>query len=408
MNKAELTVYPDIYEFAEGSKLDSAQYNKNFNSIEESILRAILSGRDIKNYTEKLQKGSIASYAALSSAISKMSDPSAGGYVISAHDAQIYSNTSHIKIDNIYGNITTGIQKSFSKIARVNGVVNPNLKVNLKSYDNADVLIADANFNSNDTDIYDIFDGKLETFWIHDQTTEAYYVMQIDLPPTLTNRFNMIQIDPYPLYGIIIEDIMYYDQYGTYNELSGNKTFVGYDPIKSHDGSPLKIYTSPIETSGTVFIKFRPIGDINVIGFSNIDFRFVDFITTSVSSTTGDVQNPLSNEPIFEIQDSLNKSLSTKNIKITNINIKGYHHNMGNSSLKSLSDLNMVSVYIAVAETIDEATIFTQIPIREFDFDWNHTISIPSGQKIFFKLKLLTNNLAAGVIKRIKINYMEE
>lgn len=397
MNRDELSIYPDIEEFAEGSKLDSNKYNKNFNSIEESVLRAILNGRDIKQYTEKLQKASVEAYKAMNSAVSFASNSAIEGYIVSGYDSRFYSPSKYISVDHVYGNITPKISKEFSKIARVDGVVNPNLKMYLKAWVNDDLIVNTPIMG----DVYDAVDGKPETFWISDVfkqsgTPATSYELRIDLPPTLTNRFNMIKIDPYPLYGIIIDDISYYDQYGGYISLRNSESFVGQNPIKSHTGAPLKVYTAPIETNGSVFIKFRPINNLSIFGFSDIDFKFVDFVNNSPD-------DDLENQPIFEVPDSLNDKQDIKTIKITKMEIYGYFYKNKLMSAEQLSISNLGTVGLVVADSIDNAVNFINIPANDSPLDYE--FSLNPGDRLFLKLTLNSQNLAAGVINTIAFKY---
>jgi len=301
-----LAVFPEIFEIDYGSQIDSADLNRLFNSLEESCLRSILRGKDLNSWKDKLTLGVLKSYEALSLVVDtpkiNLNDNFITGPV---------AYRSNIDVDTTQQYILHK-KSQFSKIPRGNGydgAVSPNVTVLLDGIE-----------QSQGSDIYDTLDGTNKSFWIQTISDEDPHEVEIRLPPSITKRFNYVEVYPFPIFGIDIEAIEYLDFYGNYVSCSQTKTDQ-IDTIKRFGGigRPIILYLSPKECNNAFKIKFRSKNGLGVIGFSNIDFKFIDF-----DFNIGTLCLP------FEIPSSLKSDTYAKGIQLDALHIDYYLDNSEN------------------------------------------------------------------------------
>ena len=268
-SRKSLSVYPDIKEIEYSDKIDSVELNKMFRSIEESSLRALLRSRELTSERDRVQLGVIKSFQALNTrytSLSYVNDPNyavASAYEPNPVDAAVL-------YDNAYGLVTLPIVGSYTKIPRgekYDGKVSPQVQIYL-----------DDEEQQTDSEIFDALDGTNTSFWIQEVDPNSSHTIRIDLPPTLTKRFNYVEIHPFPLYGMNITDVRYVDNFSATRSVV--KDLYGFNPLQNNRGETLKLYLSPKDSNGTLLIDVTS-SDLGVIGFSNIDIKFMDFDNTS-------------------------------------------------------------------------------------------------------------------------------
>jgi len=273
-SKKTLSVYPDIKELQYADNIDSVDLNKMFRSIEESSLRALIRSRELTSERDRIQLGVLKSFQSLNTryaSLSYMNDP---GYAI----ASSYSRPAvdaNVLYDTAYGNVTLPIVGSYSKIPRgekYDGKVSPQVQVYFGPYGGSLVE------QEYDSEIFDALDGTNTSFWIQEVTPLTAYTIRIDLPPTLTKRFNYIEIHPFPIYGFNITGVRYVDNFSVVRDVT--KEIYGLNPLQNNKGETIKLYLSPKDSNGTILIDVLS-SELGVVGFSNIDVKFLDFENTS-------------------------------------------------------------------------------------------------------------------------------
>lgn len=267
--RKSLSVYPYIKEIEYSDQIDSVDLNKMFRSIEESSLRALIRSRELISERDRIQLGVIKSFQALNTRYSSLSytnDPEWA--VASAYERSPVD--TNVKYDTAYGLVTLPEVGAFTKIPRgekYDGKVSPQVQIYLDNIE-----------QQYDSEIFDALDGTNTSFWIQEVLPNTPHTIRIDLPPTLTKRFNYIEIHPFPLYGMNITNVRYTDTFSVTRDVVQN--FYGMNPLQSNKGETIKLYMSPKESNGSVYIDVMS-SDLGVIGFSNIDIKFLDFENTS-------------------------------------------------------------------------------------------------------------------------------
>jgi hypothetical protein len=265
-----LAVYPEIEEIPYASKIISSDLNKQLKSIEESALRALLRSRDISTELSRIQAGVVKSYEAMATKYGQILYQQGNTAYATAYNI-INNMTAKGKVlyDRHYGYITLNPIGSYSVIPRgerYDGKVSPQVDITLN-----DVT------QPKDSVIYDALDGSNRSFWMADATA-GDHVLQIDLPPALTKRFNYIELYPFPLYGMNIKKIEYQDFHSKRWDIT--KNIYGTNPLQNNVGEGIKLYLSPKEFNGTLYITVEAT-TLGVIGFSNIDVKFLDYNNTT-------------------------------------------------------------------------------------------------------------------------------
>lgn len=285
--KKTLSVYPEISEIGYASHIDSVKLNTMFNSMEESSLRALIRSREINTEIERLNLGTIKQYQAMESRtnainyennppISRTSETSdtsiSNQFAVASTFSVKNDKTSEgsILYDIAYGYCTLNPIGSYSKIPRGDGY-DGRVSPQVTAYINGDQL-------GKDSVIYDALDGTNTSFWIKEVAKNSTHEIRVDMPPSITKRFNYIELYPFPIYGQKILKIEYVDFYG--NRWDVTRDMYGMNQLQNNTGESVKLYTSPREFNGTIYITVKAT-ELGVIGFSNIDVKFLDFNNTT-------------------------------------------------------------------------------------------------------------------------------
>ncbi len=272
-----LSVYPDIKELEYSSKLDTSTLNGQLRSIEESALRALLRSREITSELDRIELGLIKSYQAISSKYGALEFENVDQAYASAYSvANDKTSAADLLYDTSYGLVTLNPIGSYSKIPRgekYDGKVSPQVTMYL-----------DGNVIEQDSEAYDALDGTNKYFWIEEVAPKSTHEIRIDLPPSLTKRFNYIELFPFPLYGMIVNKLEYEDFRGVRWDITKD-IYGSFNPLATENtntGESIKLYTSPKEFNGSIFVTVTATS-IGAVGFSNIDVKMNDFDNTTKS-----------------------------------------------------------------------------------------------------------------------------
>lgn len=382
--KKTLSVYPEITEIEYGSSIESADLNKQLKSIEESALRAILRGRELSSEMSRIQLGVLKSYLAMGKFI---------GALEYKNDSKLYATTYDVKTnrtassdilyDTAYGYTTLNPIGSYTKIPRgekYDGKVSPQVAVELQGVE------VEPN-----AEIYDALDGTHKSFWLENVGTPDLRSIDIYVPPSLTKRFNYIEVHPFPLYGPKIESIQYMPFNNAILE-DVTKGIYGGNPLSNNRGESVKLYLSPKEFNGRIRINVTP-DDDQYIGFSNIDVKFLDFDNTSKDG--------------FLIFNGFGQD-NDYTINIEKVDIDWYFD--GPESMV-LSDSTPIKMWISVGTIADN--VFTndiRYPIDLADIrtlTMNEQVTVERDQELVLEFQLKEHNVTTPVIRGAKITYTE-
>lgn len=273
MVKKRLLAYPIISELEYTQRIDSKQLNEMFSSIENSVLRSIIRSTDLSNKIDALNLGIVNSYNALY-----------------GHEKsyQKYPNTNDTLFATAFGTAVTGGKQnqnagivtldwdSFnkqSKIPMIGDVLSPNINI-----------YVDGDLRAQDDDVYNILDSNPKTFWIEETSTKDH-TLEIQLPPSLSKRFNYIEISPFPVFGIEITKIEYQDLQSIWQVIfDSDQTSSTVKPFKFYNNSgPMVFHLSPKEYNNIIKITYKVKDTINTMGFSNIDISLIDYNNTATT-----------------------------------------------------------------------------------------------------------------------------
>jgi len=382
-----LSVFPEISEIEYTSKINSSELNKQLKSIEESALRAILRSRDVSTEISRVQAGIIKAYEAMATKYGNINFEQ--GNVAYATSYDIINNmTSKGKIlyDIAYGMATLNPIGSYSLIPRgerYDGKVSPQVTVTLDSVEQLE-----------NSAIYDALDGSNRSFWMK-EVSAGEHVIQIDLPPALTKRFNYIEIYPFPLYGMNIKKIEYKDYHSkTWNV---NREIYGINPLQHNTGEAIKLYLSPKEFNGSIYITVEAT-TLGVIGFSNIDIKFLDYNNTT---QTG-----------FFKFDTFGSKTKPYNLQLEKAVIDFYFDGPTAQSMITSSEAPITCTFIQGTEAngvITPGTWSHRVNLADAStLDLNNVnVTLQSNENIFLSFELTEHNMTTPVLRGAKLNYIE-
>jgi len=388
-NRKTLSVYPEIEEIEYSSKIDTEKLNTQLRSIEESALRAILRGKELNSEMTRLELGLVKSYQAMANKYAS---------IVAFSDDKAYANAFNVTnnkttpggilYDEDYGTVTLNPIDSYSKIPRgqkYDGKVSPQVTMYL---DGTEISV--------NSEAYDALDGTNKYFWIEEVSPNTQYTVRIDLPPSLTKRFNYMELSPYPLFGMSIDNITYTDFSGKKTEL--DKYFTGTaNPLVGNYGNTIKLYMSPKEYNGTVEIKVTS-NSLGIIGFSNIDIKFNDYDNTT---KTGWLKF-----------DGFKKD---NTYTLNNIVLDYYLDGKSSNSLITVNE-SPINVILRKGEESDgEVTYHDDELYHKMDlartlnssYSLNLSVSLTENQYIYLYFEMTEQNNTTPVIRGAKIDFTE-
>ena len=382
-----LSVYPEITEIDYSSKIDSSDLNKQLKSIEESALRAILRSRDVTTEISRVQAGVIKSYEAMASKYGQINYQQGNAAHATVYDI-INNMTAKGKVlyDNNYGIATLNPIGSYSVIPRgerYDGKVSPQVTLSLDSVQEGSNSV-----------IYDALDGSNRSFWMQDAAIGEHEI-QIDLPPAITKRFNYIELHPFPLYGMNIKKIEYQDfrskRWDVTREVYGN------NPLQFNSGEVVKLYLSPKEFNGTIFVTVEATS-LGVIGFSNIDIKFLDYNNTT---QTG-----------FLKFDTFGSKTKPYNFTLGSASVDYYFD--GPTAQAMITDAN-APITCTLMQGTESAGVVTpgtwthKVNLSEAStLDLNNVnVTLQADENMYLSFNLTEHNMTSPVLRGAKLNYTE-
>jgi hypothetical protein len=270
-NLNQLLAYPIVDNIEYRSNINSKDLNLMFKSIEESVLRALIKGAEVESKIKTLNLASNSAYTALGIQNQVYNDypkpqtiPSGeyGGVAF----CSAFGEISGVRQDQVGGIVTMNWNnnKKLSKIPVYNGVVSPNVQIYVD-----DILrpVGDP--------VYSILDGDKSTFWV-EQTTSGSHTLELVLPPSTQKTFNYIEIYPFPIFGIEITKIEYYDLQSIKQTI-----YPSVDTNFYNKCGPLILHLAPREFNNTIKITYNVINGIDAMGFTSIDICSIDYLDTT-------------------------------------------------------------------------------------------------------------------------------
>lgn len=352
MIKRNLRVKPITKILDYGSNIDTDELNDILTSLDESVLRAIVSEKDIKSEINKVKDAVIASQTNLGNKINSIQTNQEKGTT---------TNEDWITLD----------YTPISKIPRGKNYNTENSNVS----EQAEISLDGTPFTDNVSDIYSILDGNKGTFWSKDISDDDEHELEILLPPTLNNNFNYIEINPYPLYSLDIISVIYQDLHGDEQTVYNNET-----SHYSFDGLKYKIFLKERKKTNGVFkIKYKRKNDkIRIIGFSSID------IANNIYENT--------KEDELSFNDTTNNTDGEITYTLTKLKVNVFNN-------------KEEPIEIGIFKNDD--TVVQNFTEYNNELDLNDNVTLASNKSLKLKYKLKSNNGTTPVIKGAKLEYTQ-
>ena len=395
-NRKTLSVYPDITDIQYSDPISTEVLNKQFESLNESVLRSLIRTQEINTSLATIESALNVQAIALAQYYSELDYKDTNVAYITAFDKNHTGN--NMSYDTAYGYYTLGLNSSYSKIPRnekYNGKVSPQVRIFINDEE-----------QTIDSAAFRALDGSLNTLWFDQYGEGAEVKFEIQLPPSLTKRFNYIQLDPFPTFGFNLNKVEYQDNFGAYHDVLkdtfGSDDVFGYDAvsnISTNKAFPTKIYVSPKEFNGKIIV-YGTTSSVGSFGFSNIDIAFMDFNDTSAES-------------YLEFTEFSVDLGDTRNVKLNSAAIDYYFDSPNASDLLSgtnppLSASLVVGSFVGgtfVQE--NEGIDLDLVKAATRTIDINTEITLNPGQTLFLKLTLKEHNLTTPVFRGCKLNFQK-
>lgn len=269
-----LLAYPIINELEYRSNINSKELNLMLKSIEESILRAIMRSAELENQLTSLNLASNAAYLALSRSNQIYNYyPKDASIPIGEYGgvcfATAFGDISGVRQDKLAGILTLdwNQNKKLSKIPIYNGVISPSVQI-----------YVDGALRIIDDPVYKIIDTNKSTFWI-ESASAGEHTLELVLPPSSKKTFNYIEVIPFPIFGMEITKIEYYDFQSVLQTIYPSQD----NPFYNNSG-PLILHLAPREFNNSIKLTFNVLSGIDVMGFSSIDIASIDYLNNTNTS----------------------------------------------------------------------------------------------------------------------------
>lgn len=270
-DKDKLMAYPMLDELQYRSNINTKQLNSMFKSLEESILRSIIRGTELDEKVNRLSLGVTSAYKALEShnqiynSYPKAANIPSGSYGGVAF-ASAFGESTGGRRHKAGGIVTMNWldRKKLSKIPIYDGRVNP-----------AVTIYVDGELRQPDDPVYNMLDGDSSTFWV-EEAAAGTHTVEINLPPSISKKFNFLEVHPFPVFGIDIENITYKDLQSASHSIFPTRD----NPFYNRSG-PLVFHLSPKDWNNTITFTINVKDGINAMGFSKIDVASIDYLDSS-------------------------------------------------------------------------------------------------------------------------------
>lgn len=384
----QLLAYPITEDIEYRSNINSKNLNMILKSLEESVLRALMKSTEVERQLGMLNLGATSSYLALSRS-NQIYNSYPQPYNIPSGQyggvcyATAFGDISGVRQDKSVGVVTMDWKenKKLSKIPSYQGVISPTVQIYLDS-----VLrpVGDS--------IYNILDGDTSTIWI-EQAASGLHTLELVLPPSTQKTFNYVEVVPFPIFGMEITKIEYYDFQ------SNLQTIYPLEDNLFYNGSgPLIMHLTPREFNNTIKITFNVINGLNVMGFTSIDVGSIDYM-----NNTNTVYIKFDNVPEVD-----HNNVSITSIRPVGIDLDFYADGVVDDNYNSfISEISLVTSPTTNPNSslsIPKKRGYQGINTSNASF----SVSQPSGPNALY-LKVVMNevNLTTPVIRGAKLDYRE-
>lgn len=368
-----LKAFPQTEELEYRQKIDSKQLNTIINSLEESILRAVLRGNDFSSYLSKLQLAIVKSNLAFNNRPNTdvTIHPTSSVYTgyASAYDTGVVA--SGLAKDLICGQITLNYTEDtkFCKTPRDSDG---------KATSSVTILVDDVIRDYTDN-CYDCLNKSGDSFWIEEVSDTTQKTIEFQYPASADSRFNYIRINPFPVYGFEINSIKYQDMNGGWNEL----------PFKNNTNEPITIHCAPKEYNGNIKLTITPIDNILAIGFSLIDVAFIDYenensiyLRIPIDNTTTFSKLNLQSFRLYydmDIDESINISEYISGMKLVYKLNNNYLDLI--SAIEGFNNTYSSGIISNIVTELNKKAVYLKLSLKEY----NRTTPIIRGAKITYK-----------------------
>jgi hypothetical protein len=355
MNGKKLLAYPLIDKLEYRQNIDSDQLNRMFHSIEESILRAIMRGRDAQDLISRLNLAAESSNRSVVAETSRLL-----AYIRDIYNTMIATGYEDVitpvgysvNNDKIAGSVTMPYVagKNLSKIPRYDSdndgiadTVSPSVKIRVNDVERPP-----------EDSIYNMLNRRNDSFWI-EQLGAGTHVIEIELPPSINKKFNYLELIPMPIFGFEITKIEYLDLKSNAQEI--------IRPGSVRKDGPQILHFAPKQFNNIIKLTIN-VGDAGVIGFTNVDIALVDYQNTAQMFYI-----PFTNVPTSTVDSEVNYGNYIKDIRLVS--------DMTNDTL--ISVLKPVSEQLLTSITLN-GTMYIKVTMQENDL----TTPIFYGAKITY------------------------
>jgi hypothetical protein len=267
------------------SPINSEKYNDIINSLKTSAIRAINRSRDLSTKMTNWNKALVAENEYLGSKIrylyewyNKLPVVSSEA-VVTGYDPVISS--AGMRLDNIAGQATIDIEpgRKWSKVVRYTDI-------NGKRRPSRDTSISlDGVTKSYTDDIYNILDGRSDTFWLLDTTRGVQHTLVIQFPASIRPYVNALSLTAFPAFCMRIDGV-------TLLQANSGSKNITPEGIEATSMGGIDVHFAPVSWGNQVTITFTALG--SVVGMSNLDMFLIDYlnegeVTYEVTSFENDV-----------------------------------------------------------------------------------------------------------------------
>lgn len=272
-DKDKLIAYPLIEELIYRGNIESKQLNSMLKSIEESVLRALIRGTKLSEKINRLSLGVNSAYRALEThnqiynSYPQLINLPSGEYGGVAYSTAFETATGG-RQHKAGGIVTMNWEdrKKTSKIPVYDGVVNTSVSMSL-----------DSSSRATGDPIYNCLDGDNSTFWVESAST-GIHTIELELPPSISKKFNYLEIVPFPVFGTEIIDVTYQDLQSVEHTIYPHLD----NPFYNKSG-PLVFHLAPKEWNNTLKIRMEVKDGVGTIGLTKIDVSSIDYLNTSAT-----------------------------------------------------------------------------------------------------------------------------
>lgn len=379
MAQKQLLAYPMIDDIEYRERINSDKLNRMLKSIEESVLRSIIRGTEVQTQLNNLNLGVVSSYTAFSAQSAKFTqvlDSISGVAFASAFDP-IYEEAASIptgRSDTVAGILTVDWpdNRKMSKVPRVLGEVSPAVEIYVD-----DVL------RNPDDDVYNILSQSNDDFWIESAT--GVHTLQINLPPSLNKKFNYLEIVPFPVFGVEISRIQYFDEQSRSQNIYTARS-KGEDQVVENrfynSSGPLIFHLQPRAFNNTIKIYYTVKDNVGAMGFSNIDIGLIDYYNTEQTTYL-----------------RFNTTEHFTSITPTEAKLDFY--------VNGTTDYNSYVTEVSIVEYVGGPNVINLKPTVEAQALAGTTLTVGKGEGMYLKVKMKEINMTTPVIRGCMVKYEE-